>query len=238
MFRECQGCRNYRYAEVVRALFAALRFAAAAAIVVAVVAQLHRSVQDPAFFFFNFFGYFTIQSNLLIAGSFALTAAVSLAAIKSPPWLDVVRGATATYMATTGIVYNLLLANGPLGDFNVAWSNDILHRVIPIFAVLEFVLLGDRGPIPWRRVWFFLIYPVVWLIVILIRGQSFVPYPFLNTVTIGWGAVILYCLAITAFIVGMSFLVVWVSRIHVVDPVRLPIDPREVARRKSAGVTA
>ncbi|AMM21817.1 hypothetical protein AX769_18770 [Frondihabitans sp. PAMC 28766] len=220
-----------------RYLFAGLRLAVAVLIIVAVVGQLMRSVLAPSFFFFNFFGFFTIQSNLLIAGTFALTAAVSLTAMASPPWLVVARGATVTYMATTGIVYNLILANQPLGDFNVAWSNDILHRVVPIIAIVEWVLLGDHAAIPWRRLWFFLIYPIVWLIATLARGQSFVPYPFLNTVTIGWGAVLLYCLVIAVFVAAMSALVIWLSRLHLVDPLHLPVDPREVARRKSSQAT-
>lgn len=188
---------------------------AAVAIVVAVVAQLIESTKSPDFFFFNFFGYFTIQSNLLIAVTFTLAAVQGLRGLPQPGWLSVALAATVTYLATTGIVYNLLLANGPLGDFNVPWSNDILHRVIPVFAVLSWILFGDRDPIAWRRLWLFLIYPIVWLVVILIRGQSFVPYPFLNVVKIGAGAVALYCVGIAVFIAAMSAVVIWVSRYRI-----------------------
>lgn len=201
-----------------RLLFAVTRLLAASAIVTAVVAQWIESQNDPGYRFFNFFGYFTMQSNLFLAAAFVALAVSGLRRRIAPGWLTTVHGMTITYIATTGIVYNLLLANGPLGDFNVAWSNTILHRVMPVFGVLQWILFGDRSPLPWKRIWLFLIYPVIWLIVILLRGASFVPYPFLNVAEIGAGAVAVYCVAITAFIVGMSALVVWVSRLRVLDP--------------------
>lgn len=218
MFRECHCAGNYRYAAEVKASFAVLRLLAAVAIFVAVIAQWIESQRDPSYFFFNFFGYFTIQSNLMIAVVFVVVAVFGLSGRGQPVWLVGVHGAAVTYMATTGVVYNLLLANGPLGDFNVAWSNDILHKWIPLFAVLEWILFGDRTRIAWKTLWFYLIYPIVWLIVILLRGQSFVPYPFLNVVKLGWGGVALYCLGITAFIVGMSALVIALSRFRILRP--------------------
>lgn len=200
-----------------RYLFAVLRTIAAVAVIVAVVAQWSRSLQSSAYSFWNFFGYFTIQSNLLIAVAFLILAAYGFRRLAQPEWLLVAHGATVTYMATTGIVYNTLLKGGTVDQsFTVPWSNDILHVWIPLFAVLEWILLGDRHAIAWKRLWLFLIYPIVWLVVILVRGQSFVPYPFLNVDKLGAGVVALYCLGIAIFIAGMSALVIWLSRYRIV----------------------
>jgi carbon starvation protein CstA len=125
-------------------LFALVRFAAAVAILVAVLAQLLSSVNAPTFRFFNFFGYFTIQSNLLIMVTFVLGAVWALRDGPRPEWLVVARGATATYMATTGIVYNILLTNIPPSDFTVPWSNDIVHKWIPLIAVLEWIFFAKE----------------------------------------------------------------------------------------------
>ncbi|MCU1527110.1 MAG: hypothetical protein JWP75_873 [Frondihabitans sp.] len=217
MFPECHWCGNYRYSRPVRYLFAALRFAAAVAIIVAVVAQWSRSLDSGVYSFWNFFGYFTIQSNLLIAVAFVIVAAFGVRGVPTPEWLLVSHAATVTYLATTGLVYNTLLRGSDVDNsFTVQWSNDILHVWIPLFAVLEWILLGDRDRLSWKRLWFFLIYPVVWLVVILIRGQSFVPYPFLNVDKLGAGVVALYCLGIAVFIAGMSALVIWLSRYRVI----------------------
>lgn len=189
-----------------------VRLALAALILVAVVAQLARSLQAPGFFFFNFFGYFTIQSNLIVMVTFVLGGVWLLRGAPQPDWLVIARGAAATYIGTTGIVYNTLLTNIPANDFTVRWSNDIVHKWIPLLAVIEWIVVGDRFRIPWRRLWFFLIYPLVWVIATLARGSSFVPYPFLNVAKLGWGTVLLYCLLVTVIIAGLSAVVIWLSR--------------------------
>ncbi|WP_166789902.1 Pr6Pr family membrane protein [Cryobacterium sp. TMT1-2-2] len=47
-----------------------------------------------------------------------------------------------------GVVYNTLLADAGLNSFNLQWSNDILHIIIPIYAVLDWILLADRPRLP------------------------------------------------------------------------------------------
>ena len=192
---------------------AALRLLAALAVVVAVVGQWVRSVESPVYQFANFFGYFTIQSNLIAAVAFVVGAVFLLRRRGAPEWSVVLRGAAATYMVTTGIVYNLLLTNVALDNsFNVQWSNDVLHKWIPLFALLDWVLVGDRGRTAWRRLWVFLVYPLVWLVVVLLRGQSFVPYPFLDVERLGAGGVAGWCLVIAVVIGGLSAVAIRASR--------------------------
>ncbi|PJJ62232.1 Pr6Pr family membrane protein [Compostimonas suwonensis] len=203
-----------------RYIFAVLRLTAAAAILIAVIAQWQASVQSPVYNFFNFFGYFTIQSNLIIMAVFVVAAVWAFRRPEQPPLLVTLRGASTTYMATTGVVYNTLLADAALaGSFNVQWSNDILHKWIPLYAVLDWVFFGDRSRIAWKRLWLFLIYPLVWVVVMLIRGATdgFVPYPFLSP-TLGYGVVTLYCLGIAVFIAGMSAVVIALSRTRILVP--------------------
>jgi carbon starvation protein CstA len=196
---------------------AALRLLAALAVVAAVVGQWVRSVESPVYQFANFFGYFTIQSNLIAAVAFVVGAVSLLRRQAAPEWSVVLRGAAATYMVTTGIVYNVLLTDVALDNsFNVQWSNDVLHTWIPLFALLDWVLVGDRGRISWRRLPVFLVYPLVWLVVVLLRGQSFVPYPFLDVARLGAGGVAVWCLVIAVVIAGLSAVVIWLSRVRVI----------------------
>ncbi|MBD8585077.1 Pr6Pr family membrane protein [Frigoribacterium sp. CFBP 8766] len=195
---------------------AALRLLAALAVVAAVVGQWVRSVESPVYQFANFFGYFTIQSNLIAAVAFVVGAVLLLRRQAAPEWSVVLRGAAATYMVTTGIVYNVLLTNVALDNsFNVQWSNDVLHKWIPLFALLDWVLVGDRGRIACRRLPVFLVYPLVWLVVVLLRGQSFVPYPFLDVERLGAGGVAVWCLVIAVVIAGLSAVVIGLSRVRV-----------------------
>jgi hypothetical protein len=193
-----------------------LRLIAVIAVVAAIVGQWIPSSRVAGYSFWNFFGYFTIQSNIIIAVAFAVVLVLAARGRRKNSRESAFRGAATVYIATTGIVYNTLLI-GAAVENTVPWSNDILHRWIPLYAVLDWLLFSDRGRLAMRQVWWFLVYPLVWLIVVLIRGATdgWVPYPFLNP-SLGYGVVALYCLGVAVFIALMGILVVGMSRLRLI----------------------
>ena len=102
------------------------------------------------------------------------------------------------------------------GSFDLAWSSNILHIIIPLYALVDWLLFPDRTKLPHKRLWLVLIYPVVWLVVILIRGATdgWVPYPFLDPAT-GSGSVTIDCIAISAFTVVFGLAVFALSRVRI-----------------------
>lgn len=201
-------------------LFASLRSIAAAAIVVAIVAQFMSTASGTEINPVNFFGYFTIQGNIIAAVAFALSAIFIFGKRAQPRWLSYLRALATVIMAIVGIVYNTLLADAGLdGAFNVPWSNDILHIWIPLYAVADWVLFGDRIKLPFARLWVMLIYPVIWLVVILIRGASdgWVPYPFLDPAS-GYDSVAVYSLIISAVTILFGYGAYAVTRIKILKP--------------------
>lgn len=201
-------------------LFASLRSLAAAAIVVAIGAQFMSTASGTEINPFNFFGYFTIQGNIIAAVAFALSAIFIFGKRAQPRWLSYLRALATVIMAIVGIVYNTLLADAGLeGSFNVPWSNDILHIWIPIYAVADWVLFGDRIKLPFARLWVMLIYPVIWLVVILIRGATdgWVPYPFLDPAS-GYASVAVYALIISAITILFGYGAYAVTRIKILKP--------------------
>jgi hypothetical protein len=204
----------------VKILFASLRSIAAAAIVVAIVAQFMSTASGTEINPLNFFGYFTIQGNIIAAVAFALSAIFIFGKRAQPRWLSYLRALATVIMAIVGIVYNTLLADAGLdGAFNVPWSNDILHIWIPIYAVADWVLFGDRIKLPFARLWVMLIYPVIWLVVILIRGASdgWVPYPFLDPAS-GYDSVAVYSVIISAITILFGYGAYAVTRIKILKP--------------------
>jgi hypothetical protein len=193
---------------------AVLRLAASVAGATAIVVTLEDSVAQGAFDASRFFGFFTIQGNviaavvLLVAAIHAFTHRAQGAAFV---W---VRGAMTTYIAVVGIVYNTLLI-GQDGGVIVPWVNTVLHTVIPLYAVLDWVFVGDRGPLPWRSVWLVLVYPLVWtgatLLRQLVEPHPFIPYSFLDVGKLGAG-VVLYVVGIAATFVAVALLAWWASR--------------------------
>lgn len=164
----------------------------AAAIAATFIETSSRETVNPL----NFFGYFTMQGNILMVFALLEAALRSLAGREPTRGWTLLRACAVSYMAVIGVVYNTLLI-GQAGGATVPWANTVLHVIFPLYAVLDWVLCADRTVIAWRRLWVALIYPAVWTAVVLARGATdgWVPYPFLDPAN-GYGTVALYCVGI------------------------------------------
>ena len=195
---------------------AALRLAVALLGLVAIVSTFFDTATRATINPFNFFGYFTMQSNIILVVVLLLAALVSFSGQRQSRSLVLARGCAATYIVITGVVYNVLLA-GLEGGVSLAWANTVLHVALPLYAALDWVIFNDRGPLPRNKIWISLIYPVVWIIVVIIRGATdgWVPYPFLDPAQ-GYGVVALYALAIAVATVVFAAIIWAVSRLQLV----------------------
>ncbi|MFP3463979.1 Pr6Pr family membrane protein [Leifsonia sp. SIMBA_070] len=163
---------------------------------------------------FNFFGYFTVQSNLLLAG--ALIWSVADRRRRRGDVLAYVRAATTDYIVIVGIVYAALLAPlGQAGGVPVPWANVVLHIVTPLYGALDWLIFPDRPPLRWSALWTVLIYPAVWLAVVLIRGATdgWVPYPFLDPGN-GYGTIAVVAAGITVAVILVGAAVYAASRVR------------------------
>ena len=91
-------------------LFAIIRTIAGIAIVVAIVAQFMSTASGTAINPFNFFGYFTIQGNIIAAVAFLASAYFIFRKKVQPEWVIYLRALATILMVIIGIVYNTLLA--------------------------------------------------------------------------------------------------------------------------------
>jgi hypothetical protein len=202
-----------------RALFGVLRVLAATAVIVAIVGQFVVSwsmVPDRAAFVVNFFSFFTILSNALTAVLMLVGAWIAFTRRDDPGWFNLVRACAVTYMATTFVVYNLLLREISLDQATtVPWSNEILHVWAPLYVVLDWVLAPGRHPIPWARLWTIVVFPLAWVVYTLVRGPivGWYPYPFLDPAQeAGYGGVAVYVIAIASFILLVGAGILALSR--------------------------
>ena len=225
-----------------RPLFIVLRFAVVAAIAAAIIGQLaasidfwhSRGVTDITVQVVNFFSFFTVESNAAAAVMLAV-GAVFLIARPGPDsaGFTLVRASIVTYMVVTGIVYNLLLRGVELPQGStVAWSNEILHVVAPVYLLLDWIFAPGRVPLAARKIWPVLIFPILWVAYALIRGPFVIddvygndfwyPYPFLNPVTSanGYLSVTFYVILIAAVIGLVAAGVLWISRRSKARPTR------------------
>ena len=203
---------------------AVLRLVAGSLPVVAVAATFFSTATRATINPFNFFGFFTIQGNLLAAGVLLATAVLVLLARAVPAWLVLARAATTAYLVVVGLGYNLLLAGLP-GGVDLPWANTVLHVLFPVYCLFDWLVFADRDPQPWSRLWVVLAYPALWCAVVLLRGATdgWVPYPFLNPLT-GYDAVFGYVLMIAAIVIVAGTAVFALSRVRLIGVV--PVRPR------------
>ncbi|MBG6225326.1 hypothetical protein IWX63_001898 [Arthrobacter sp. CAN_A2] len=193
-------------------LRAGVRLVVAAVVVLAVLSTFLDTASRGAVNPFNFFGFFTIQSNLMAAAVLLAAAVLQVRGATAPEWLLPVRAAVTTYMFVVGVVYNLLLSGLP-GGVELAWANWVMHVGFPVYAVLDWIVTTDRRALSYRVLRLVLVYPLVWVTVVLVRGATdgWVPYPFLDPAS-GYASVVLYVVVIAAAVLAFGAVVILVSR--------------------------
>jgi hypothetical protein len=192
-----------------RAVISAYRVFFALLVLAAIATQLAdlaaRGVLDPL----HYFSYFTIQSNLIAA---AVLLLLVLRADRPSHAVDLVRGGAVVYMTVTGVVFSVLLS-GTNVDTAIPWVNDVVHEVMPIVMVADWLLDPPRSRLTLRDGLLWLSYPAAWLVYTLIKGPIVdkYPYPFVDPANGGYGTVALYCLAILVGMALVCLAAVWVA---------------------------
>lgn len=158
----------------------------------------------------NFFSYFTIQSNLIAVAVFLIGVAWWRTA-PTPIW-ELVRGASVLYMTLTFVVFALLLSNTNV-DTALPWVNTVVHQIMPIAVVADWLIDPPRNGIPFTTSLRWLTYPLVWTAYTLVRGMTsgWYPYPFLDPANGGYGSVAIYIVAILVFGAGLCLAVSWIG---------------------------
>ncbi len=171
--------------------------------------DLASGVDTPLERFFDWLTYFTIWSNVLVAvvvtvlaarpGLFGRTDRVG------GVW-RVLRLDTVLMIVVTGIIYNVLLADGGLSGWPLV-SNTFVHIVTPIVTTLVWLIAGPRGLLSLRVIAGALVIPVVYVAWALVRGEVIgaYPYPFLNVASKGYASVLGFVAAlfVVAFLLGL-----------------------------------
>lgn len=165
----------------------------------------------------NFFSYFTVESNLLAC---AVLLASAIAPTRSRR-LDLFRGASTVFMVTVFVVFALLLSGQDASVLTaVPWDNTVLHQLVPLAVLLDWLLEPPLERIRPRQTLVWLAAPVAYLLYSLLRGSlaGWYPYPFLDPRQAGYGQVATVSLVIALFVMAVVWLVTLVRpRENVVD---------------------
>ncbi|MCM6774256.1 Pr6Pr family membrane protein [Nocardia sp. CDC159] len=170
-----------------------------------------RSVGVSGFSLGNYLSYFTIESNIL--GVVVLLVG-GLCEPQGRRW-QVVRGAAALYLLITGVVYAVLLAHIDV-MLSDRWINDVLHRILPIVLVADWLLFPARLGVTARLVGGWLIYPALYGVYTLIRGAvvDWYPYPFLDPRGQGYLSLLIGMVVLALVFACLATGVAWLSTLR------------------------
>ena len=151
----------------------------------------------------RFISYFTILTNLLVA---VTTTTLALRQDRFPTWWRVLRLNAIVGIAVTGLVHWFLLR--PLLDLDGAdyLADKLLHVVVPLLAIVGWVVFGPRGKAESGLLWLSLVYPLGWLAYTLVRGAvaDWYPYPFLDVGEQGYPRSLLACAGVAVLLLVLT----------------------------------
>ncbi len=165
----------------------------------AVILQLYliienRTVSIPETLL-RFFTFFTILSNILVATCFTVLALKPGFGSSNFFSRAGVLSAVTVYIAIVGTVYQLVLR--PLWDPQGLQKivDELLHSFTPLYFLLFWLLYVPKLTLQWQNIFPWLLFPLCYLIIILLRGAvaDYYPYPFVNVAQLGYGKVLLNC---------------------------------------------
>jgi hypothetical protein len=149
-------------------------------------AVIHHSGIGPAIL--TYLGYFTVLSNLFIA--LACSAGVMSPNPAAPGlfYRPQMVGCATTSIVLVGLTYHALLRElwDPTG---AQWLADVLlHYVVPLIALLHWLVYRGRDKLPWWAPFLWCVYPVLYFVCALIRGAltDIYPYPFVDVTALGY----------------------------------------------------
>lgn len=162
----------------------------------------------------TYFSYFTILSNIMVALAFTFSCTPPRTRIGRFLSRPDVRSAIAIYIIVTGVVYLILLSNlSPPGQIRRV-ANILLHYVVPVMYVFDWLFFVPKGTLAWKQVLSWLVFPILYAALTLIRGTQTESYPyfFLNVTQLGYPRVLLNCVFLLAVFTLLGLLLVAIDR--------------------------
>ncbi len=149
----------------------------------ALLLELTRDNVGVALGTLRFFSYFTILSNLGVT-AVCVTALRGAGGFFARPR---VRGAIALYIGVTGLIYVLILRHLWQPQGLQWWADTGLHYAAPVLYVGWWLLAAPHGRLNLRDAAAWLLFPLLYLIAVLLRGAWLgeYPYPFIDAGQLG-----------------------------------------------------
>lgn len=158
----------------------------------------------------NYFSFFTVQSNILVA---ITTGLLARNLDRRSTLFRVLRLDAVICITVTGVVFHLALASLQELTGWDALADFLLHTLSPIACLLGWLLFGPRRQLTKRTVRLSVIAPLCWLAYALVygavatdrHGNDYYAYPFMNAQAHGYVLALLRCGLVAILFVSVAF---------------------------------
>jgi len=136
----------------------------------------------------RFFSFFTILTNTLVALFFTASVLTTKKFLPKLLKKDGTITAITAFILIVGLVYQLVLRSiwEPKGLQYIV--DELLHTIIPLYMLGYWYFNVNKRDINPKAVFIWLLYPLIYVVFIMVRGSfaNYYPYPFLNVSEIGF----------------------------------------------------
>ena len=182
--------------------------------------QFYLLFKNPEFTFFSaavrFFSFFTITTNTIvfIFSAFLLFGGKSKANAFFKKCTTIT--AITVYILIVGIVFNLLLRPTLNLQGHHRIVSEIFHTVVPVLFFFFWLFFVSPERISFKTIWFWLVYPIIYMIYTIIHGfiSSFYPYPFIDVTKLGLQTALINGVFVLIAFVVLSVILISISKIR------------------------
>jgi hypothetical protein len=199
--------RNQRLAQIIIALIAWF------ALILQFYLQIVNRLTPVSEAVIRYFSYFTILTNLLVAicfTSLVVTDNKGNRFFNRPSTIT----AVTVYILIVGLVYNLVLRSlwDPQGLQLLA--DNLLHSLTPLLALIYWFVYVSTKEINWKQTGSWTLFPLVYLIYVMIRGSfsNFYPYFFIDASKLGYTKALTNAVYVTIAFFLISLLLLWIGK--------------------------
>jgi len=160
-----------------------------------------------------FFSYYTILTNIILV-------LIYLSEVLPANWLSLfrrplVRGMMAANIALVSIYVFLVLRHLAVLEDLFLLADTILHYLCPVLYLLWWLVVQRHGLLRWANLPVMLAPTLVYFIYAMARGlwvQEY-PYPILNAIKLGYGAVLLNAVYMTVALGVLTIIVIALDQV-------------------------
>jgi len=195
------------------------RFIGSITVLLALVVQLYLIISNvhhggPGYVqeIIRYFSYMTIWSNIVVAMAFFFPLFFPSSRLSFFIDKPIVQGGLLVYIFVVMLLNHFFLA-GIVRFTGMQWVVDrFLHYIIPVLYIVFWIFYGKKGRQEYSNCIRWLIFPLIYILYVLIRGAIIdqYPYPFIDVTELGYAVVLRnsVLIGVVYVIVGLIFIII------------------------------